>query len=79
MSSHEIHQSPATLIVRRVVAVLGVLALIAGVVFAALEPTDYLGWVWTAFGLVLVTLTARRKQQTGDGLVLRRTSLRSKG
>jgi len=79
VSSSEIHQSPATLVLRRLVAAFGVLALVAGVVVVVVAPTDYPGYVWSAFGVVLVVLTARRRQQTGDGLVLRRTSLRAKG
>ena len=79
VSSSEIHQSTATVLLRRLVAVLGVLALVAGVVVVVVDPVDYSGWVLCAFGLVVAVLTARRRQQTGDGQVLRRTSLRAKG
>lgn len=79
VSTNEIHQSPLTLLVRRLVAVLGVLMLVAGVVLAVLSPAAYGGWVLVAFGLTLALLVWRQKQLTDDGLVLRRTSLRGKG
>jgi len=79
VSSSEIYQSPATLLLRRLVAALGVLALVAGIVFVVLEPTNYSGWVLCVVGVVVAVLTARRHQQTGDGQLLRRTSLRAKG
>ncbi|WP_298805539.1 hypothetical protein [uncultured Pseudokineococcus sp.] len=79
MSSNEIHQSAATLLLRRLVALLGVLAFLAGVVLVVTDPVNYIGWVWGVVGIVVGVLAARRKQQTDDGQLLRRTSLRTRG
>lgn len=79
VSSSEIHQSTAALLLRRLVTVLGVLALVAGVVVVVAEPATYAGWVLVAFGVVTAVLAFRRRQQMGDGQVLRRSSLRTGG
>ncbi|ROP45578.1 hypothetical protein [Pseudokineococcus lusitanus] len=78
MSTNEIYQSTLTVLVRRLVAVLGVVALVGGVVLAVMRPATYGGWVLIAFGVTMGLLVWRQKQLTDDGLVLRRTALRAK-
>ncbi|MEJ5945015.1 hypothetical protein WDZ17_06855 [Pseudokineococcus basanitobsidens] len=79
MSSSEVHQSAASLLVRRLAALLGVLALVGGVVWIVVQPTNYSGWVAATVGLVVAVLVFRRHQQTADGQILRRSHLRARG
>jgi len=78
VSTNEIYQSTLTVLARRLVAVLGVAALVGGVVLAVMRPAGYGGWVLIAFGVAMGLLVWRQKQLTDDGLVLRRTALRAK-
>jgi Flp pilus assembly protein TadB len=78
VSTNEIYQSTLTVLVRRLVAVLGIAALVGGVVLAVVQPAAYGGWVLIAFGVAMGLLVWRQKQLTDDGLVLRRTALRAK-
>ncbi|MEJ5915659.1 hypothetical protein [Pseudokineococcus sp. 1T1Z-3] len=78
MSTNEVYQSTTTVLVRRLFAALAALALLGGTVFILLEPTNYSGWAAVTFASVALVLVLRRRQQTTDGQLLRRTHLRAK-